>query len=286
MEANQMLSLAGSGLRLVRHLARRILPLCVFVIACVAPSSMGHRLLAQSPDSTITVTRTALAKWVETKRTISAERQAWQLGKQTITSQMEVVARQVKELNERITEANKSIVDAEAKYGELDAERNERKAVSQTLMDRIASLEDRTRKLLPRVPSSLVSKVEPISQRLPTNEQQQKALSLSVRYQNVIGVLNAVDKWNRAITLKSEIRELGSGRTVEVSVLYIGLGQAYYVGGIGKDGKATLAGVGLAAPTGWMWRETNDLAPAIQRAVAIYNNEGLAKLVQLPVQIR
>lgn len=281
-----MLFLAGSDLRSARHLAERILPLCLLVMASVAPSALGHRLLAQSPDSTIAVTRTALAKWVETKRAISAERQAWQLGKQTIASQMEVVARQVKELNERIAEANKSIADAETKYGELDAERNERKAVSQSLMDRIASLEERTIKLLPRVPSSLVSKVEPISQRLPTNDEQRKALSLSVRYQNVIGVLNAVDKWNRTITLKSEIRELGSGRSVEVSVLYIGLGQAYYVGGIGKDGKATLAGVGLAAPTGWMWREANGLAPAIQRAVAIYNNEGLAKLVQLPVQIR
>ena len=264
----------------------RILPLCLLLVACVAPSVMGQRLLAQSPESAISVTRTALAKWVETKRMISAEQAAWREGKQTIASQIEVVSRQIKQLHERIDEAKKSIANAVAKHGELDAERNDRQAVSQSLLDRIATLEERTNNLLPRVPESLRSKVEPISQRLPSNEAQQQALSLSVRYQNVIGVLNAIDKWNRVVTLKSEIRELGTGRSVEVSVLYIGLGQAYYVGGIGKDGKATLAGVGLASPTGWVWREDNGLAPAVQRAVAIYNNEGLAKLVQLPVQIR
>ena len=121
---------------------------------------------------------------------------------------------------------------------------------------------------------------------MPKNDEQRQQLSLSARYQNVIGVLNAVDKWNRAVTLKSEIRELGTGGSVEVSVLYVGLGQGYYVGAPGKDGKATIAGVGIASPTGWNWRETNDLAPAIQRAVSIYKNEGLAALVRLPVQIR
>ena len=260
--------------------------MCWLAFVCVVPMAMAERVAAQSPESSIEVTRTALAKWVEAKRTISAEREAWRKGKQTIGAQIDVVKREIESLNKRIAEAKKSIADAETKHGELDRERADRTKVSESLVARIDSLEERTKKLLPRVPEALATKVKPISQRLPNNEEQQKALSLSVRYQNVIGVLNAIDKWNRVVTLNSELRELGTGRSVEVQVLYIGLGQAYYCGGIGKDGKASLGGVGLASPKGWMWREANDLAPAIQRAVGIYNNEGLAKLVQLPVQIR
>lgn len=268
------------------QLLSRILPLCWLALLTVVPIGMTERLAAQSPDSSIEVTRTALKKWVEAKRTISAEREAWRKGKQTVGAQIDVVKREIEALNKRIAEARKSIADAETKHGELDHERAERKKVSESLVARIDALEQRTMQLLPRVPEALANRVKPISQRLPANAEQQKALSLSVRYQNVIGVLNAIDKWNRVVTCSSELRELGTGRSVEVSVLYIGLGQAYYCGGIGKDGKATLGGVGLASPKGWIWREANDLASAIQRAVGIYNNEGLAKLVQLPVQIR
>ena len=125
-----------------------------------------------------------------------------------------------------------------------------------------------------------------ISQSLPETDEQRASLSLGRRYQTAITVLSGLDKWNRAVTLKSEIRELGSGKKVAVSVLYIGLGQAYYVGTPGKDGKSTIGGVGVASPNGWVWREANELAPGIQRAVSIFNNEGLATLVRLPVQIR
>ena len=266
--------------------------LCVLVLKC------GGGLLAQAPATQVSkpqqgtaatpveVARTALTEWVATKRILSEEREDWRRGKQTLTSQMEVVRREIESLNARIAEANTSIADAEKKFGELDAERTERKTVSKDLVARINELEDRTQALLPRVPTPLAENIAPISQRLPKNDEQRQQLSLSARYQNVIGVLNAVDKWNRAVTLKSEIRELGTGGSVEVSVLYVGLGQGYYVGAPGKDGKATIAGVGIASPTGWNWRETNDLAPAIQRAVSIYKNEGLAALVRLPVQIR
>ena len=251
---------------------------------------LGSPLLSQtptpSPTTPVELARTALSEWVATKRMISAEREAWRSGKQTIAAQLEVVQREIDALQQRIAAAQDSIADAEKKFGELDLERTERKAVSQELAAGIQSLEERTQKLLPRVPEPLADNVAPISQRLPATDELRQKQSLSARYQNVIGVLNAIDKWNRAVTLKSEIRELASGRSVEVSVLYIGLGQAYYVGALGRDGKATIAGVGVASPTGFNWRESNDLAPAIQRAVSIYKNEGLATLVRLPVQIR
>ena len=242
--------------------------------------------VAQSPTTQVEMTRTALSEWVKTKRTISAEREAWRRGKQTMLSQIDVVRREIELLDKRIAEAKKSIADAEKKFGELAVERSERREVSKSLVDRIGAIEERTLQLLPRVPKALAASVVPISQRLPQTDEQREKLTLSLRYQNVIGVLNGIDKWNGAVTMKSEIRDLSTGRSVAVNVLYIGLGQAYYVGEPGKDGKATIAGVGIPSAEGWVWRENDDLAEAIQQAVSIYKNESLATLVRLPVQIR
>jgi hypothetical protein len=283
MEAHP-LNLSRVPLARLLHLSRYPASLLTLLLGAVA--MLGNNVAAQEPATPVAIARETLSQWVATKRIISEEREAWRRGKQTMASQMDVVRREIDALNARIEAAKSGIADAEKKFGELEAERAARKLVSKSLVERIASLEERTRQLLPRVPAPLAENVAPISQRLPANEEQREKLSLSARYQNVIGVLNAIDKWNRAVTLKSELRELSSGRTVEVSVLYMGLGQGYYVGAPGKDGKATIAGVGIASPTGWTWREANDLAPAIQRAVSIYKNEGLASLVRLPVQIR
>lgn len=283
MEAHP-LELSRAPMARLLHLSRYPVSLLALLLGAVA--MLGNHVAAQDPATPVAIARETLSQWVATKRIISEEREAWRRGKQTMASQMDVVRREIDALNARIETAKSGIADADKKSGELEAERAARKLVSKSLVERIASLEERTRQLLPRVPVPLAENIAPISQRLPANDEQRGQLSLSARYQNVIGVLNAIDKWNRAVTLTSERRELSSGRTVEVSVLYMGLGQGYYVGAPGKDGKATIAGVGIASPTGWNWREANDLAPAIQRAVSIYKNEGLASLVRLPVQIR
>ena len=101
----------------------------------------------------------------------------------------------------------------------------------------------------------------------------------------MIGCLNAIDKWNREVTVGSERRDLPNGKSVSVTVLYIGLAQGYYVGGPDAEGKPTIAGVGVAAKDGWRWTPANELAKDVQLAVSVYRNEVLARLVQLPVSI-
>ena len=105
-------------------------------------------------------------------------------------------------------------------------------------------------------------------------------LSLSERFQNVLGILNEVNKFNREIAVTSEVRTLADGTSAEVTALYVGIGQGYYVSADGK-----VAGVGSAAPEGWVWTPANDAAARVAKAIAILKNEQPASFVPLPVRV-
>jgi hypothetical protein len=114
---------------------------------------------------------------------------------------------------------------------------------------------------------------------MPEDPEESK-LSLGERFQNIIGILNEVTKFNREITVRSEVRTLPDGSSAEVTAMYVGIGQAYYVNAAGD-----IAGVGTASAEGWIWTPTNEAAAKIMDAIAILNNEKVADFVQLPVTI-
>ena len=55
--------------------------------------------------------------------------------------------------------------------------------------------------------------------------------------------------------MTSEVRSFRDGNTAEVTALYLGIGQGYYVSASG-----TVAGVGTATADGWVWTPANDRA--------------------------
>jgi hypothetical protein len=153
------------------------------------------------------------------------------------------------------------------------------KDASASLIGALESLEERTKELLKRLPDPVCQRVKPLRQRLPEKSAETK-LSVSERFQNVVGILNEVDKFNREITLTSEVRTLPDGPSVEVVAVYIGIGQAFYAS---ADG--TVAGIGTAQKDGWVWKPDNTAGPRIAEAIAILKNEKVAKFVQLPIEI-
>lgn len=264
-----------------------ILTLTVALHAQEGSASEGAEDPQQQNQGAISVTREALSRWTETKRILSKEKQDWRLGKETLQARIDVVRREIESLTERTAKLSKDIADADEKRAQLVGENDGRTKVGEKLEQRIAGIEDRVRKLLPRLPEPLRERIKPLTQRLPDPDKkdQELQLSLSNRYGNVIGVLDDISKWNREVTLKTESREMADGSSVSVVVVYVGLGQAYYAGKNNADGVATIGGVGTATATEWTWKPANELAADIQKAIAIYKNEQLATLVRLPVQI-
>lgn len=234
---------------------------------------------ALQDDERIDDVRTALEKWVETRRLISLEKRDWATGKELLQARIEVVRGEIAALRARIEETEKSAADADEKLAELVAEKDSLAQAASSLQERVETLEARTRALLARLPDPIRERVRPLSQSLP-GEGAETELSLGQRFQNVVGILNEINKFNREIAVTSEVRELGGGATAEVTAFYVGIGQGYYVTANGDA-----AGLGSASAEGWTWSAQDDAAPEIARAIRILRNEAPAAFVRLPVRI-
>lgn len=252
--------------------------------AIVLVGLSGLVLMGASPDDktpqTIQDTRAALEKWVETQRIISQEKRDLALAVEMLNERIGLVQREIESLRAKINESEAGIAQMDTKKEGLVEENDKLKQASASLGDTIAALEERTRQLLIRLPDPIRERVKPLSQRLPEKGAETK-LSIAERFQNTVGILNEVDKFNREISLTSEVRTLPDGSSVEVTAVYIGIGYGYYASANGA-----VAGSGTASETGWVWTPNNAAAPQIVDVIAILKNEKVASFVQLPVDIR
>jgi FtsZ-binding cell division protein ZapB len=224
-------------------------------------------------------TRTAMEEWVKTRRIISQERRDWALGREMLNERVQLVQREIDSLRTKISEAQESVTEADKKRADLLEENEKFKQASATLNSAAVALETRTKELLKRLPDPIRERVKPLSQRFPEDPEDTK-MSLGERFQNVVGILNEVNKFNREITVTSEVRTLPDGTSAEVVTLYVGIGQAYYASANGK-----VAGTGTASEEGWVWTPANEAAPAIAQAIAILKNEQAASFVRLPIRV-
>jgi len=231
-------------------------------------------------DGDVDKTRSVLEKWVETRRIISQEKHDFELAREMLSERIELVGREIESLRGKISDAEKSISETDKKRAELLEENEKLKEISASLSVKAIDLEGKTKELLKRLPDLICERVKPLSQRMTENPEETK-LSLSERFQNIAGILNEVNKFNRETAVTSEVRKLPDGTSVQVTVLYIGIGQAYYV-----NGKGDVAGIGTASSDGWVWMPANESAVQIAKAISIFRNDTVAAFVQLPVKIQ
>ncbi len=283
-----MLKLNGQSTSPVQIKRRRIAGRVksIGAIALIAAACLISTAAAPDDNNAdrVETARATLEKWVEVRRLISLERRDWSLARELLTNRIELVHREIKSLRDKIGDAEKSIAEADTKREALIGEHERLKQASATLGEVIVALEARTRELLPRLPEPIRQRIKPLSQRLPSPADGEASnLSLSERFQNVAGILNEVNKFHGEITVATEVHPMPDGSSVEVTALYVGISQGYYIGGNG-----TIAGVGRSSPDeeGWVWRPANDAAPQIAQAIAILKNEQVADFVTLPIELK
>lgn len=252
----------------------RVLPAATLLICALGLGALG------AGEDGLDSARSTLEKWVETRRAISQEKLELARSRETLTDRIGLVEREIEALRTRIGETRTSVTDADTQGVGLREENALLKSASTSLGDLIATLEARAAALLPRLPEPIRERVKPLSQRFP-DDPATSTLSTAERFQNVVGVLNEINKFNGAITMASEVRQLPDGTSAEVTALYLGIGQGYYVNASG-----TAAGVGTGVGGTWVWTPANEAAPRIAEAIAILKNEQVAGFVKLPIAVR
>lgn len=256
---------------------RRIGHVPALLLICAAGLSAA---VADGVAGEIDGARAALEKYVEVQRTISLEKRDLELSKEILAERIGLMEREIASLRAKIDVSKQSIAEGDATRNELIAENDGLQEASASLGDVLRSLEDGVRGLLARLPDPIRERVRPLSQRLPEEGSASK-LSMAERFQNVVGILNETDKFNRAIAVTSEVRALPDGGSAEVTAIYLGIGQAYYTGANGS-----VAGVGSASEQAWAWKPADAAAARIAEVVAIMKNERIASFVQLPIEIQ
>jgi hypothetical protein len=258
----------------------------VVLVGAVALVDVMHSVAEEQQPTErqrIEATRDALQQWVDTRKVIAAELRDLELGKQTLNDRIDLVDRETESLQGRIVEAEKSVTEADRKRAELAEENDRLKEASSSLTETIVKLEARIRKLLAMLPPDAVPSVNQLALRLPKVDAKpdEIKMSLSERYLTVIGIANAINKFNRAITVTSEMRNLPDGSNASVATVYVGLGRAYYVSGNGQ-----IAGIGTLIDGQWQWVPMNESAPQIAKIIAILKNEEVASFVSVPFELK
>ena len=228
---------------------------------------------------TLDETRLTLSKWIETQQIISKERNDWQQGKEILQGRIELVAKEVATLDEKIKQAQTNVAESKKGYDDLIAEREQLKAAAAQLVASVTTMESEVRKLSKMLPDPVRQKLQPLFQRLPEDPATTK-VSVAERFQNVLGILNEVNKANSEMTVVYEVRTLPDGSNAEVQCIYVGLAQAYYISPRGE------AGIGRPTADGWKWQAAPNAANGILTALEIIQGKHAPAFVPLPVNIQ
>lgn len=226
-----------------------------------------------------TETRNLVGRWIGTQQMIARERKEWQQGKEILQSRIELLRKEISDLDTQVGEARRAAGDSDSRQAEAIGAIELLKGDAALLERTVLEFEVGVRDLARRVPEPLRQKVDPLLRRMPEAGVPTR-VSMAERFQNILGILNELNRMNGEITLATEVRALSDGRPSEVKTVYIGLGQAYFISARGE------AGIGRPGSDGWTWDPAPEVAPQIAAAIEILENKSSPEFVPLPVRIQ
>jgi hypothetical protein len=258
---------------------RRLLPICALILSGIGGAAAREDADGFLLQGELGEARLKMEKWIETQQIISKERKEWRQGKEILSGRLDLVKREITALQDKIRDVEVGIEEANKKRRELDAEQDQYKAAGARLAEAVTAMEGEVRGLSRMLPEPMRERLQPLYQRIPEDPSRTR-VSAAERFQNVLGILNEINKANHEITVSYEVRNLADGKPAEVRVLYLGLAQAYYVSARGE------AGVGRPGPEGWIWEAGQVASAPILRVLEILQGKHSAAFVPLPAKIQ
>ena len=245
--------------------------------AATVPQDTGAAGAAAAP--TLEETRLALGKWIETQQIISRERNDWQQGKEVLLGRVELVKQEIALLEQKIDEAEDAVAEADKKEYQLMAQNSVLETAGEQLTQAVFGMEHEMKKLFTWLPDPLQTKLQPLHQRIPSDPTNTR-VSVAERFQNILGILNELNKANNEITVSYEVHTLDDGKPSEVKAIYVGLAQAYYVSSGGE------AGIGRPTEEGWKWEGSSAISDDVLTALEILQGKHTPAFVPLPVKVQ
>ncbi len=254
------------------------LALCLFSSTVLSAEKAAAPAEAARPPASLEETRIMMGKWTETQQIISKERKDWQQGKEILQGRLELVKKEVGTLEEKTKQAQAAIAESDKKRKDLLGEDEQLRTAGSQLAEAVATMEAEVRRLFKVLPDPVQTRLQPLYKRIPEDPNKVR-VSTAERFQNVLGILNEVNKANNEISVSYEVRNLADGRPSEVKVMYVGLAQAYYVSARGQ------AGVGRPTAEGWKWEPSDAIGKDVLTALEVLEGKHTPVVVPLPARL-
>lgn len=222
--------------------------------------------------------RETISRWVDTQRLLSQEQADWREQKAFLEQSISLLRQEIGQLRHQIEAASADLAETGERAKELRAEKEIFLQRADEAAAVVTRIEGDLRGIVAIFPPSLRERMTPLLRRL---EAANAAIPLSQRLQTALGLLGEASRFAGSVTLAREVHSVEDGRHVEVNVLYIGFGKAYFTNETGA-----YAGYGLPGAGGWEWESVPELSPMIARAIAIHENRRPAEFIDLPVRLR
>jgi hypothetical protein len=249
----------------------------LILVSLLAPLLLGAG--SEAPPADVAAARSTVSRWITTQELKFKERRDWQEGKEVLTARTEAAESEIAALEVKLAASQEKLDTLRRARRETEATERGLVESADRLTDMAVGLEEDVRRVYPLLPTAMQEKIGPLYRRMPEPGAVSK-VAPAERFQNVVGILNEIQKANSEITLLTEIRALSDGKPSEVKTVYLGLGQAYFLSAGGE------AGIGRPTATGWEWQAANELAPLIHETIEILENKGKPKFIPLPVSIQ
>ncbi len=247
--------------------------LWVLAIPAVIAAAGGAARIADAGDL-----RETLTSWVETRQLISEETNRWREEKDYLRLSAEMLERELLRLEKDIARLEAETAGARLEQERLREENQNLETTGNRVSERIGAIETALSGIAGSFPQPLRDRTGELLARLPADDP--AGASLGRRTQTVVGLLGEADRFQESVHAPRQIIPGDDGSDVEVRVLYLGLGQAYF---LSPDGER--AGIGRPGEDGWDWTSRPGIAREIRRAFAVYDNEAAPEFSRLPASL-
>ena len=225
--------------------------------------------------------RAYVEKWVQTRQLIAKKSADWRVERGNIQQSIGLLKKEIDLLEKEIEQTKDIDSEADVQKRRINLSLEDLKKSNKVVNDALWKMERQVLILMSRFPESLKDRTTGVRTRIPLKQEDLRNYSAAERMQNIVAILNEADRFNSAITMAVELRKDSEGKERQVQVVYLGLGQAYFV-----DQNNVIAGTGVPDSDGWVWSFNNDLAAKIRKVIGIYENGLPADFVSVPVEIK
>ncbi len=243
------------------------------------PISLSLLWMASALSSVANVKEThkLIEEWVQTELLISKETSLWKSEKASLLDLEDALSREILELDESLAAFETEESNLQDEREKLAERKNAAEESTRTLREGLQRLEAEIETIFKMLPAPLRERLSPFREKL-RNKGQENKIPLRKRLELTVSLLQAIHIFNRTVTLERLEFTLDDDKSREFSVLYFGLGVAYFV-----NESATVAGYGQPTQDGWKWIRMDELGSEISTGIDMMNNRSLPRFLELPV---